>query len=223
VQCKKKAMSGSDFCSIHSGTKKKPVKKSPVKTIKKSSVKTSIKSPKKICDEAVEVLGEDRVKEILTKAMNKAKTSPAKLSTGEIMVKLVLKPYVFKENSSGEIIQKGYGDKNWNKALQIVKNSLSLLEKFVTKIERTLIPIARGRGGMAPAFEVVLFGPRKGMIAAIGGKTDNPEAEINQIEAYIKDNYGASAEDTWMEGDINIYDNYELKLILEDIKTVRFK
>lgn len=216
VNCKKKALPGSHFCSIHN-------KKSPVKSTVKSPTRSLKKTPTTLCEEAVNVLGEEEVKRILTKAMSKSNnSSPIRSSSGDVMVVLALRPFLIREDSSGNIKSKPYGNKNWDKALQIVGKSLSLLEKFIIKTESYLIS-AGSTKGKYQGFKVFLRGPRGDMIAAIDGKPSDYEAELNQIENYIKDNYGNAAADTWMEGDISIDNVYELDLKLEELKIMPFK
>jgi hypothetical protein len=190
-QCKKTAITGTHYCSVHS--KQVPKSKIP-SSLKKSS--PSRKSPTKIYSP----------KALAIQKQNKGVKD-------EVVIGLQLiatKAYHDKEGyfSYGEPLP----SRDKKKAAKIILETLFFVKNFVTKITFKF-----DKGNMNAI--VVMKGSLNSILKTIQ-KYDNEVNTSQKLIDYFKDHYGDGAADTWMEGDIDLDSKSELFLDFYRMKIV---
>lgn len=186
--------------------------KSPIKLDKKEPI-PKIESPKKksknissstdaLFRKAVDVLGEDKVVELLQTEIDKIKNTNERMT-----IYLELEPTLTKYNEeSNQSRERKYDGKLVYRAIDIITGSLTTI--FNAK---NIICVALNANNN---FDVLI----KGTKAELAEKFSQSYSQ-KHIEEEIKYNYGEGAYDTWMEGDIYIGEkNEELLLKLVNIR-----
>jgi len=164
-----------------------------------------------IYNEAIKILGEDKVNKILKDAIKDQKEIE---NEKVITIALTFKGTSHRIHKDGEVDENGK-TYDWNYvygwqdisgtfiSLNILRDSLYPLDKFIDSITH-----------VGKNIKVVLKGKEVDIAKALDLKKFNAE----KVSKKIKYNYGEGAYDGWMEGDIKLDINHELHLELLDIK-----